>query len=95
VDITAVSITVIAVVPATIAAVAAVRNQREIRTRNGLTTGQTIDKLNDGLDRVEEKMDRIDGRVDRVDRKLDQHLTDVGEGSGRMAAWVRKQMDKT
>ncbi len=115
IDLTAVIVAAIAGVPATVAAIMAVRNRRELRTRNGRTTGQTIDDtaqtteiiqaqqhtnardilgLHEGLGRIEEKVDRINGRVDRVDRKLDQHLTDVGEGSGKLADWVRKQMEE-
>ena len=53
-----------------------------------------FEQVHGRLGRIEEKVDRIDGRVDRVDTKLDKHLTDVGEGSGKLAAWVRKKMEE-
>jgi len=56
------------------------------------TNTKDIIGVHETLGRVETKVDRIDGRVDRVDTKLDKHLTDVGEGSGKLAAWVRKKM---
>jgi len=115
VDWTAVSIALIAGVPATIAAIAAVRGRREgkathaeVATNDGKTSGETLHGIaqtveviqtdqhgvNTKLGRIEEKVDRIDGRVDRVDTKLERHLAEVGEGSGPMADWVRKQMNE-
>ena len=51
-----------------------------------------ISGVHDTLERVEGKVDRINGRVDRVDRNLDKHLDEVGDGIGKLSAWVRKKM---
>jgi len=98
-DWTAIILGVLIAVPATIGAVASVRNRRDLRMTNGLTAGETIDASHVRLGRVESKVDRVDykvdlvdGRVERVDAALDRHLTEVGDGSSKMAAWVRKKM---
>jgi peptidoglycan hydrolase CwlO-like protein len=53
-----------------------------------------FEQVHGRLGRIEEKVDRVDGRVDRVDTKLDKHLTDVGEGSGKLADWARRKMQE-
>ena len=114
-DVTTLAVALTVAIPATIAAVSAVRGRRELRTSNAKTTGEVIeetaktvevvqgqqhgvarelDHVHGRLGRIEEKVDRINGRVDRVDTNLHKHLTEVGEGSGALAAWVRKQMEK-
>jgi peptidoglycan hydrolase CwlO-like protein len=58
------------------------------------TNTRDIAGLQGSVDRVEEKIDRINGRTDRVDSKLDRHLTEVGEGVGKMTEWARRKMEE-
>lgn len=114
-DVVTVLVAILVAIPATIAAIAAVRARRDIKTTNSGTTGELIedsaktveviqaqqhttvgefDQIHGRLGRIEGKLDRINGRVDRVERQLDKHLTEVGEDSGKLAAWIRKKMTK-
>jgi len=83
---TAVIVAVIAAIPAIIAAVAVIRTHREIRTRNGRTTGRTIDDAAQTLEIIQAqqhtnakeiievgtKLGRIEETVDRIDGRVDR-----------------------
>jgi peptidoglycan hydrolase CwlO-like protein len=56
------------------------------------TNAKELVDVHEKVDRIESKVDRINGRVDRVDRQLDKHLSEVGEGSGKLADWIRQKM---